>query len=549
MSSLSAPAHTLASLKDRYLGSARTYDDVTGIDFLIDGDGYFRTLDEEIRATEAGDRVYVLDWFHKPHFDLLGRTPEDPGYAPIGQLLAERANAGVDVRVVLTGSRYWTLTTYAPFLNDFQAFETLRSQAPAGAKTPPLANRVLFDWSGAVVTGTHHQKAVVLVRQGRLSAFLGGIGINDAAMDSAPHNSRQVPKAGIQWGWHDAAVRLDEGAAVAVYDNFSQRWTEAMSMPPTTLRVRASLESLRPVQRVRYAPPTTLPPLPPAPPVRAAEGAMPATSVQVLRSRFPHKLNQPMRRRVPWTTEGGGGVFEIYDTLRTAIEGAHTYIYIEDQFMSDHPVIASDMKHKITYAIGDLLIDRRIPKFSLFPHLAAALRRGVRVIMVGSGFSDPWDVVPGEQNARLNVHLADLARVNPDALAVWRLREMTVHSKVMIVDDAFAAVGSANMQARSMMGVDSELHVALATQGSAVRDLRARLWAEHLAIDHDTAPSDVIDGLWDLDDALGMWRRSWSAGDRWFVADQPKGFTPAELQPGIPRQRVVRQYVGPGAAE
>lgn len=55
-----------------------------------------------------------------------------------------------------------------------------------------------------------------------------------------------------------------------------------------------------------------------------------------------------------------------------------------------------------------------------------------------------------------------------------------LHATIVIVDDRFAAVGPANFFSRSMAGVDTELTAALVTTGDAVRDLRVRLWAEHL---------------------------------------------------------------------
>ncbi|MCA2218890.1 hypothetical protein [Jidongwangia harbinensis] len=54
---------------------------------------------------------------------------------------------------------------------------------------------------------------------------------------------------------------------------------------------------------------------------------------------------------------------------------------------------------------------------------------------------------------------------------------MTVLAKPMLVDDVFVNVGSADFFSRSMAGVDTELTVAVVTDGVAVRDLRVQLWA------------------------------------------------------------------------
>jgi phosphatidylserine/phosphatidylglycerophosphate/cardiolipin synthase-like enzyme len=56
----------------------------------------------------------------------------------------------------------------------------------------------------------------------------------------------------------------------------------------------------------------------------------------------------------------------------------------------------------------------------------------------------------------------------------WRYREIYIHSKLMIANDAFFTLGSANMNQRSM-AVDSELNIAV--QDSALAStLRRRVW-------------------------------------------------------------------------
>jgi phosphatidylserine/phosphatidylglycerophosphate/cardiolipin synthase-like enzyme len=231
-----------------------------------------------------------------------------------------------------------------------------------------------------------------------------------------------------------------------------------------------------------------------------------------------------------------------------AIEGAGRYIYIEDQFLADHPVLPRWI-HRPLWAVIDFLIAwGRLPKFSLLPHLEKALRRNVKVIMIGSGYADPGDLVPGPKNRGLNPELLRVARANAADLAVWRDEEVTVHTKLMLVDDAFAAIGSANMQSRSMIGVDSELHVAVVADDQLVAQFRAGLWAEHLGVDFATAPGPLKTALEDLNVALGMWRPAWGPGGGiWFTPNNPPGFTPAVLTPGNPRTRVVRAYVGPGS--
>lgn len=56
----------------------------------------------------------------------------------------------------------------------------------------------------------------------------------------------------------------------------------------------------------------------------------------------------------------------------------------------------------------------------------------------------------------------------------WRYREIYIHSKLMIVDDLFLTLGSANLNHRSM-AVDSEINIAVLDPVHA-RELRKKIW-------------------------------------------------------------------------
>src|ERR1700712_5068462 len=143
--------------------------------------------------------------------DLTGRGPNDPGYQSIVDLLAEKAAAGVDVRVmlsgaVLSGSLPWP--KIGPFrANDFAA-SRMRGWLPvAGGMTgtPPLRDRVLLDWTGTGI-GVNHQKIVLTHIGGTLTAYCGGIDLVASRFDAEPHHTLLTSRR-ERWGWHDGAAR------------------------------------------------------------------------------------------------------------------------------------------------------------------------------------------------------------------------------------------------------------------------------------------------------------------------------------------------------
>src|SRR5262249_19144633 len=64
-------------------------------------------------------------------------------------------------------------------------------------------------------------------------------------------------------------------------------------------------------------------------------------------------------------------------------------------------------------------------------------------------------------------------------------KDVYVHAKVMIVDDMYATIGSANFSDRSMF-LDQELGIAwLDPTLKSVREVRRALWIEHLGLSDD----------------------------------------------------------------
>jgi phosphatidylserine/phosphatidylglycerophosphate/cardiolipin synthase-like enzyme len=206
------------------------------------------------------------------------------------------------------------------------------------------------------------------------------------------------------------------------------------------------------------------------------------------------------------------GVTEIVTAIEDALAGARGLVYVEHQYLSSRRVVAA---------------------------LCAALVRepGLEVVVV---FNQNPDVTAyrGWQNRRLReeglfahprVGLFALWRATPsdDSTGAWTINQLFVHSKVLIVDDCWAMVGSANLDGVSLhsygddftrwigrrvfrdvrnFDVNAVVGVAGGDRDHAVSDLRTRLWSEHLAM----PASELADrprGGW-----LALWRRRFAEG-------------------------------------
>jgi phosphatidylserine/phosphatidylglycerophosphate/cardiolipin synthase-like enzyme len=79
-----------------------------------------------------------------------------------------------------------------------------------------------------------------------------------------------------------------------------------------------------------------------------------------------------------------------------------------------------------------------------------------------------------------------------------KLRDIVyVHSKIGIVDDRWLTIGSANLNAHSLLN-DTEMNIVSHDEQIA-RETRIRLWAEHLERDEKSlagSTSAIVDELW-----------------------------------------------------
>jgi len=84
-------------------------------------------------------------------------------------------------------------------------------------------------------------------------------------------------------------------------------------------------------------------------------------------------------------------------------------------------------------------------------------------------------IIKPEERPGLKTHICTLTAPDTPAGAPWP--EVYVHSKLMMVDDVYMTLGSANINTRSME-TDSEINIAHA-QADITRGARRELWAQH----------------------------------------------------------------------
>jgi phosphatidylserine/phosphatidylglycerophosphate/cardiolipin synthase-like enzyme len=416
----------------------------------VHGAEYFPRLIETVTRARGGDDVFFTDW--RGDGDELLRD----GGPTVAELFCDAARRGVRVRALLWRSH-----------SDRTSFSAQENQH-LGVQLNDAGGEALLD-ERVRRAGSHHQKMVVVRYAHRPDedvAFVGGIDLCHSRRDDARHagDVQQQPmdeRYGSRPPWHDVMLELAGPAVADVQTTFLERWND-----PTPVDHRNPYRRLR--QRAADMPRSPEPVTtsrPPPPPAGRHQ-------VQVLRT-YPAK-----RPAFPFAPQGERTIARAYER---AFARAQRLVYIEDQYLWSTSVTGA---------------------------LARALRRtpSLRVIAVVPRFPDADGRLSGPPN-RLGqlAAMRVLAAAGGDRVGVYDLENeagtpIYVHAKACIVDDAWMSCGSDNFNRRSWTH-DSELTCGVVDpDGELPRQLRSKLWAEHLGL----AESDPR--LADLDRAGELWR-------------------------------------------
>ena len=277
---------------------------------------------------------------------------------------------------------------------------------------------------------SHHQKIVVI--DGAL-AFSGGIDLTVARWDRSGHepdlDERKLPNGRPYGAFHDVQVAVDGWAAQALLDLAAARWQAATGRPLDVPVAEKQTDDLWPSGLT----------------VDAQN-----VGVAIARTMAPHAETERIR--------------EVEQLWLDAIRAAQDTIYIENQYLTAAR-LADALVESLTQPRG--------------PEICIATPRDL------SGRLE--ELTMGRLRAQLVERLREADRHGRLTIVTPLDADgdpINVHAKVMVVDDAFVRVGSANASQRSMR-LDSECDLAFEAADvpehrEAIRRFRNRLLAEHL---------------------------------------------------------------------
>jgi len=404
------------------------------LSFLIDGAAYFGAVRSAL--AKARRSIFIIGWDVDSRMRLTADNATDGFPQPLGDFL----NAVVASRRDLHG---YVLSW------DFAMLYALeREWLPLFKLDWRTHRRLAFRLDDQHPIGaSHHQKIVVV---DDAVAFVSGYDLTRARWDTNAHipdDPRRVDHRGVPYApFHDVGVIVAGACARALGELARERWHRA-----TGRRSVAPLDA-RDVDIGAVWPDVV---------------DVEATNVDVALAR----------------TEPAFGTRPAVSEIRTlwldAIASARKHVYAEHQYFTSRT---------LAHALARRLESPSAPD----------------VAVVAPYVQCGWleEATMGVLRARVHHALRRADRAGRYRMYCPRLPELrgddrclNVHSKVTIVDDDLAIVGSANFSDRSL-GLDTECNLALHARGDAalsrlIASLRERLLAEHL----DCTTADVARAL------------------------------------------------------
>ncbi len=443
---------------------------------LVDGEEAFREI---YRALEAArETIHISTWWLEPGFPIRWEGRQK---VRLGELLKRKGASGVAVRLLLWDAMFkqparvfgalseflfQDIEGVQEYVYDIDWFERARAGEMYGVEVvmqPFQMPEKDLGWEEILFS--HHQKTVVV--DGTVG-FCSGMNWRRVDWDTSEHSPRDPRRWGVPR--HDLCARVEGPVVMDLEHNFYERWNAAV--PPEKQLAFKDIPWVAPIPKAGF-----------------------------------ERLAQITRTR---RQTGDATVVAMY---RNAIANAQEYIYIENQYfrssdiaraIADRLRVRPDLEVIVVTMEDDKLYSPSSGHtFQAIRILEEAYREvgreEFRAYCLYTHNPDPW-------------WLRWLRRLSGES-PLDRYHPINLHAKVMIVDDQFFTIGSANINLRSME-YDSEINVG-ALDPAGARALRLKLWREHLDPAERVPPED------DIREWVELWRQTAQANEEAVERDAP----------------------------
>ncbi|KAL4110418.1 hypothetical protein PRIC1_002109 [Phytophthora ramorum] len=413
---------------------------------------FYNAVYDDISTTKEGDRVMLATW-------LSALVPLKPDVDPTGAKTGfKEVFAGVVERGGNVDILGWASIAggYMPY--NYKARNAINSIPPS----PINGARALYIFDDRInLIASHHQKTLVIAantsagRHYQPVAYVGGIDLAIDRWDTMYHNNTAIRDAGnityINKGWVDGHLRIHGPAAKDVANNFVARWNSDY-LPCRGLDdelLNFENPSYEDIPSLDYGSSNTT-------------ASLGNQSIQITRT-----FSCTYKHYKEFAPKGENSLFH---ARIKAIKNAKNFIYIEDQYFVYVP--------------------------ELLDALMEVMPRIQRLIVVTKEQTNAFTNGGYIKYLYQNVH--PLRSKYPNKFKIYTTkadRKLLIHTKLVIIDDVYLSIGSANWNRRSMTA-DPELNADVVdgdtvmspeglTVGKLPRDFRIRKFQEMTGLSYE----------------------------------------------------------------
>ncbi|KAG2772112.1 hypothetical protein PC129_g19934 [Phytophthora cactorum] len=418
---------------------------------------FFDAAFTDLSSTSAGDRVMLTGW----GTDLIPFQPDVDG--------GNKSQLHDVVEGIIQRGGSFHALVWANLLDKSQNLKVRDdiNAIPASLTTgeKPL---FLFDDRTRTITSTHHQKNLIIASTNSTGidehpvAFVGGVDITSDRWDTIYHNESALREAtGVSSsfeGWLDGHVRIHGPAAKDVAANFLSRWNS--DYEPTQGLAHDLLDLENPsyydLEPLNYVSSNT-------------SSSLGHQNVQIVRT-----FSCQYKHYDEFAPYGENSLFQ---ARIKALMNAKNFIYIEDQY----------------FILVPELLEAILEVMPTIQRLIVVVQRPV-----GESKASGYEKYMYEMTSPIQ-------KLYPNKFQIYTTTkelDLYIHSKVVIIDDVYLSVGSANWNRRSMTS-DSELGANIIDDKTvespdgitvlrAARDFRVRKFQEMTGLSYEELDSMTL---------------------------------------------------------
>jgi phosphatidylserine/phosphatidylglycerophosphate/cardiolipin synthase-like enzyme len=475
--------------------------------FTIDGQENLRLMYEKMR--QAKSSIYIANYDLDPDlslvrgdlqsfhiFDLVAspcrseslittnNSDNDNGpnnnnrnndkYHSLQDLLIEKARQKVDIKILVWEPRLIIRKLPGIKKRGLEGREKKIEVIKQLAKDYDLEHRISIRLDSKAPTSTSgfHEKITIIDNQ---IGFCGGQDFSKDKWDTSDHDFDNTLRDKGGEPWHDVHAMVKGPIVWDLIYHFNQRWVYSIWKDIQQVKKIVNASSMGAYLSSSF-PYSHL----------AALSSTNDGDVEITALRTWKRMDE----KNDTNTEGGNSIQSWYDSM---FKRAKHSIYIEDQFLFQDK------------AITQILVNRLREEEDL------------KIITVGPmepnlpGFI--FSVIAKESINDINYNLTSLRKAGKNRVRTYSLisqhhrfkerrKQIYVHSKLMIVDDKWITIGSANTD-RDGFSDSTEFDLSVVSTTLA-QEVRVKLWREHLKID---AQSSSNSNLYDFDDGFKAWEQ------------------------------------------